>query len=563
MIAALRYAERLVALALRLNPWLYAAVMLSMVSVIIEIAAMSSLLPLSMLAFDGHVAESNPFVRLLRGVGLEPSFRGLGFVFLALFALRLVTQLSAQAMSAWCGRRLLAQLATRAFGGVVHAVPLAETERRSIGYFMSLAGDEAFRASLIVMAIVQVVATATLAGLYLVAIAWQAPRIATGVVAFLAVTAVVMTGTFRRSRELGNVQIEQSRKASSVFLDALNNLRTVRALRAEGFVTKAYAEGMDRYVRTLFRIDFLNLLSRILPALLLVGIAAIVLAASEAVAGFEAPRVLTLVVLLLRFFPLVGQGVQIALKLVADTKAAQDIVGAIGAMATAPAIAPFPDRIRSIRVRNLRFAHPGSVIDGLAFDAEFHAGRAYALVGPSGSGKSTLFDLLLGLREAQAGTIEINGHALSAADLSGCRARMVLVSQHAVVFNDSVTRNVTFGADVPAAIYQQAVHMAALDDVLATLPEGHETQLAYQGSNLSGGQRQRLGLARGLARNPDVLLLDEPTTGLDRDTRDLVVERILAAYADRIVVWATHDPELIGKFDAVISVIGGGTPAAS
>ena len=556
MIPALRYAARLVAFALRVNSWLYVAVILSLVSVMIEIIAMSSLLPLSTLAFEGQVAESNPFVRALRTAGMEPTFRGLGFLFLALFAIRLATQLMAQGVSAWCGRRLLAQLATRAFGGVVHAVPLAETERRSIGYFMSLSGDEAFRSSMVVMAIVQLLATSTLAALYLAAIAWQVPRIAFGVVGFLAVTAVVMTGTFRRSRELGNIQIEQSRKAGSVFLDALNNLRTVRALQAERFVTGAYSDGMVRYVRTLFNIDFLNLLARILPALLLVGIAAIVLALSPEVAGFDAPRVLTLVVLLLRFFPLVGQAVQIMLKLVADTKAAQDIVGAIGTMAASPTVVAFPDPIRAIRVRHLHFSHATGAGRSIALDAEFRAGHAYALVGPSGSGKSTIFDLLLGLRELQGGVIEINGRALSAAELAGCRSRMVLVSQHAVVFNDSVASNVTFGADVDARCYADAVRLAALDEVLAALPDGHDTQLAYQGSNLSGGQRQRLGLARGLARNPDVLLLDEPTTGLDRDTRDLVVERILSAYRGRIVIWATHDPELIDKFDEVVSVTG-------
>ncbi len=561
MIPALGYAARLVAFALRVNRWLYVAVVLSLVSVVIEIVAMSSLLPLSTLAFEGRPAESNPFVRALRTVGMEPTFRGLGFLFLALFAIRLATQLAAQGMSAWCGRQLLAQLATRAFGGVVHAVPLAETERRSIGYFMSLSGDEAFRASLVVMAIVQLSATSTLAVLYLAAVAWQAPRIAVGVVVFLAVTAVVMTGTFRRSRELGHVQIEQSRKAGSVFLDALNNLRTVRALQAERFVTSAYADGMVRYVRTLFSIDFLNLLARILPALLLVGIAAIVLALSPEVAGFDAPRVLTLVVLLLRFFPLVGQAVQIMLKLVADTKAAQDVVGAIGTMATASTVVPFPEPIRSIRVRNLRFSHASGAARSITLDAEFHAGRAYALVGASGSGKSTIFDLLLGLRELQGGAIEINGHALSATQLAGCRARMVLVTQHAVVFNDSVASNVTFGADVDPRCYADAVRLAALDEVLGALPDGHDTRLAYQGSNLSGGQRQRLGLARGLARNPDVLLLDEPTTGLDQTTRDLVVDRILSAYRDRIVIWATHDPEIIDKFDGVVSVIGA-EPAA-
>jgi ABC-type bacteriocin/lantibiotic exporter with double-glycine peptidase domain len=76
----------------------------------------------------------------------------------------------------------------------------------------------------------------------------------------------------------------------------------------------------------------------------------------------------------------------------------------------------------------------------------------------------------------------------------------------------------------------------------------------FQGSNLSGGQRQRVAIARGLLRNPDVLLLDEGTTGLDAETRNTVVENILEKYRDKIVVFSTHDESIVGQVDVVIDV---------
>ncbi len=554
MKAPIQYAFRLLAFAFEANPWLYLAVVVSLASVAIEVAAMSSLLPLSSLAFEGKIADANVFVRALRAIDVEPSFRSLGFLFLGLFAARLVTHLVAQSLGARFGRRLLAQLATRAFSGVIRAEPLDQVERHSIGHYITLAGDEAFRASMIVISILQLIAAAVLGTLYFFAIAWYSMGVGIGVMGFLIAAAVAMAGTFRRSRELGKVQIEQARTAGSVFLDALNGLRTVRALRAEAFVVEAYSGGMSRYVHTLFTIDFLNLLARTVPALLLVAVAAVALAMAGGEKSFDAPWALTLAVLLLRFFPVVGQAVQILLRLVSDTKAAQDILGAITGMQTGTTAVPYPERIRSIRLRSLDFSHGEDKTVLKGFDASFEAGKTYALVGPSGSGKSTLFDLLLGLREPDAGSIEINGRTVSTAELAGCRDRMVLVTQHAVVFNDTVASNVAFGAEVDAATYADATARSAFDEVEAGLPEGRDTVLAYQGSNLSGGQRQRLSLARGLVRDSDVLLLDEPTTGLDASTRDAVAQRITEAYRDRIVIWATHDPELIRRLDAVVTI---------
>ena len=101
---------------------------------------------------------------------------------------------------------------------------------------------------------------------------------------------------------------------------------------------------------------------------------------------------------------------------------------------------------------------------------------------------------------------------------------------------------------------ENACRLALLDEVVADLPDGIDTVISYQGGNLSGGQCQRIGLARALLRQPQLLLLDESTSALDRATRDKVAHNILEEYRDRIVVFSTHDLEIARIVDKVVEL---------
>jgi ABC-type bacteriocin/lantibiotic exporter with double-glycine peptidase domain len=547
---------RLARTAFRLEPGLWFAACTGLAAAAIEIAALTSLVPLSALALGQPVADTDVWGRLFAMLGWPAEFRAFAVLFLGLLGLRLVGQLVSQSLVLRLGRRLLAHLASRAFEAVMRHAPIAEIERRSIGWFITLAGDESFRASTIVIGLMQLVTTGVLAALYFGAIVWFSLPLAATVTVFLAASALALAGTFRRSRVLGQRQVEESRAAGSVFLDALNGLRTVRALAAESHVVDVYRERMFAYVRTLYEVDLLSLLARVVPALVLVivgGVALLLLPRDTTVR--DAPTLLTVLVLLMRFLPVTGQAVQQGLRLVTDLKAAQDVVGATAALDAAAG--PSAGRIgpvHRIALRGIAFHHPAGADVFRDFDATFEAGRAYALVGPSGSGKSTLFDILLGLRAPSAGQVEIDGVAVDPATLAALRTRIVLVGQQSIVFNESLTDNIRFGAEMSDAQVDRALRAAALDAVVAALPAGRDTVLAYQGANLSGGQRQRIGLARALARDPDVLLLDEVTTGLDGPTRDRIVADVLQHFRDRLVIWATHDPEVIARLDAVVRV---------
>lgn len=220
----------------------------------------------------------------------------------------------------------------------------------------------------------------------------------------------------------------------------------------------------------------------------------------------------------------------------------------------------------TVELHGLGFQHAGADRGGLhGISLRLQRGERIALVGPSGSGKSTLLRVLAGLYEADRGHVEVDGVAQlgrrHVAELT------TLVPQEAEVFEAPLRENITLGEDVPETALAQAVHVSALDGVLATLPQGLETPMSERGANLSGGQRQRLALARGMlaARDSSLLLLDEPTSALDALTEQRVHERLLRAFGSATIVSAVHRMSLLPHFDRVVLMVDGrivdsGTP---
>ena len=178
-------------------------------------------------------------------------------------------------------------------------------------------------------------------------------------------------------------------------------------------------------------------------------------------------------------------------------------------------------------------------------------GRRIALVGTSGSGKSTLLRLLRGLHDADGGTLTVDGATYQGvaplADLS------TLVPQDPEIFENTIRYNITCGIAEDEEALNAAIHAAALESVIAELPQGLDTDIRERGVNLSGGQKQRLALARGIlaARDSSLILLDEPTSSLDAATESLVFDRMFQAYNNACIVASLHRLHLLERFDYV------------
>ena len=164
-------------------------------------------------------------------------------------------------------------------------------------------------------------------------------------------------------------------------------------------------------------------------------------------------------------------------------------------------------------------------------------GQKIALVGRTGSGKSTLVKLVLGLYEPTEGEVRFDGQPLSEHDHRTVRAQCGVVMQEPRVFNGSIRQNISYhDQSLPLESIVRAAKLAELHDDIASMPMGYETLIAEGGSALSGGQRQRLAIARALAREPVVLILDEATSDLDTATEKAVGQHLRRHGASSLVI---------------------------
>jgi len=182
---------------------------------------------------------------------------------------------------------------------------------------------------------------------------------------------------------------------------------------------------------------------------------------------------------------------------------------------------------------------------------EIPAGTCVAVVGPSGAGKSTLGALIARFHDPTSGRVLIDGRDARDCALEWLRSQVAMVLQDTVLFSGSVRENIAYGTLASAEQVEQAAKAAAAHDFICGLPAGYDTELGPQGVGLSGGQRQRIGVARTLLRDPAILLLDEPTTGLDAASEALLLDGLRTLMKGRTTVLITHSPRLAEMADEV------------
>lgn len=213
----------------------------------------------------------------------------------------------------------------------------------------------------------------------------------------------------------------------------------------------------------------------------------------------------------------------------------------------------------AITLEDVRFTYPGRgtpVIDGATLTIP--RGSRVALVGRTGSGKSTLADLLMGLLEPDSGQIAIDGVVIADATRRAWRRNIAHVPQSIFLADDSIARNIAFSvptASIDMARVAEAAKLAQLDEVITGLPDGYETLVGERGVRLSGGQRQRLGLARAIYKDAPVLVLDEATNALDRETEAAVMRALEALSGEgRTIVVIAHRESAVARCDMIVRI---------
>lgn len=194
---------------------------------------------------------------------------------------------------------------------------------------------------------------------------------------------------------------------------------------------------------------------------------------------------------------------------------------------------------------------PEKALEDVSFTVD--PGEVLALAGPSGAGKTTVVKLVARLYDASGGTVSIDGHDVRELTLDAVRSNVAVLLQETLVFHGSIYDNIAYGRhDVTADEVRQAARRADVVEFTDRLPEGLATVIGERGSSLSGGQRQRIAIARALIRDAPILILDEPSAGLDHDTWERVLTPLRRLMEGRATIVIAHDQSSLALADRIL-----------
>jgi ATP-binding cassette, subfamily B, bacterial MsbA len=205
-----------------------------------------------------------------------------------------------------------------------------------------------------------------------------------------------------------------------------------------------------------------------------------------------------------------------------------------------PGAGPLIAKGGAVSFRDVSFAYgEAATLSGVTLDIP--AGKKVALVGPSGAGKSTTFNLLLRFYDTERGAIAVDGQDIHSVTLESLRAAIGVVTQEAVLFDESVADNIALGKPGAAlGEIKAAARNAAAHDFIEAMPQGYDTKVGEGGLKLSGGQRQRIAIARAMLRNAPILLLDEATSALDAESERQVQDALARLMKGRTTIVIAH-----------------------
>ena len=350
---------------------------------------------------------------------------------------------------------------------------------------------------------------------------------------------------------------------SNHFLDVVRGLSTLRAFGRGAEQSARIEEVSEEYRRATMatlRVAFLSGAVLELAATLGIALVAVVVGVrlTDGRIGFE-PALTILVLAPELYLPLRNLATQFHASADGNAVAARmlDLVdvarpAAGGTAAPAPTLLP-------IRFEHVSFRYPLREVDVLGdLELELAVGETVALVGPSGGGKSTLLALLLRFADPTAGRILVGPRDLATLDAAAWRRLVAYVPQHPTLFRGTISDNITLGD--PGASderIRRAAELAGAAGFVTELPAGYETRIGEGGRQLSTGQRRRLALARAFLRDAPLVVLDEPTADLDRESAALVGGAIERLRTDRTVLLAAHDVELADRADRIVHLESG------
>lgn len=377
---------------------------------------------------------------------------------------------------------------------------------------------------------------------------WVSPSLTLFVFGLLLFSGIIIGGIGKSLKKQSGEAQSRLGTVMSLVEETLGGLRIIKGFNAEEWQGERFGKENDGYARTITRLSRRRDLASPLSEFLGIAIASVLLwyGAKQVFAGhISGPIFITFLYAFYsitepaKAFSAATYSIRKGMGALERVEAVLDAEVAIRDAENALAISAFKDKIE---FRNVSFQYANAERGALEnIQLEIQKGKIVALVGASGAGKSTMADLLPRFYDPTEGQILLDGKDIRELRLKDIRSLMGIVSQEAILFNDTVRNNIAFSlpaealakagtAQSPNLAVESAARAANAHEFIIKLPEGYDTNIGDRGSKLSGGQRQRLTIARALLKNPPILILDEATSALDSESEKLVqvaLERLL------------------------------------
>ena len=387
---------------------------------------------------------------------------------------------------------------------------------------------------------------------------WESPSMTLFVFVLLAFVTIIIGGISRTLKRKSHKVQGLVAQLNVIAEEALGGIRVIKSFRAESHVSKSYQHINKAHTSGLTRIQRRRDLSSPLSEFL--GIATV-----SALLWYGAQHVFSGSLSAESFFAFLFAFFQVIEPSKSLSKAYYNIQKG---MASVERIDEFLESDQEdydnysypsltfdedIVFKNVSFSYPESNIQALQnVSFTIYKGEKIAIIGASGAGKSTLVDLLAGLLPLTSGDILIDGQSIREIPLQSLRSLFAMVSQHTVLFNESIAQNIDFGFGANPEEIKQAAKESYADNFINELPDQYDYQIGDRGEQLSGGQRQRLAIARAILRRAPILLLDEATSALDSQSEQFVQQSFDQLIQNGTALIIAHRLSTIRDADKII-----------
>jgi len=486
---------------------------------------------------------------------------------LALAALAVIVFAGLRALAAYyntvgfalVGNRVLTTVRNELYSHLQRLSLSFHTGARSGDLIVRVTSDVGLLQDVAVTALLPLLANAlTLVGMAAVMLWLNAPltllALATGPL-FWAFT----TRRSRRIRETARRQRQQEGAMAATAAESIGAVKVIHALSLEGTFARAFTGQSRKNLATGVYATRLSAgLERTVDLLIAIATALVLwFGARQVLRGAMTPGDLVVFLAYLKnAFRPVKDFVKYTGRLAKASAAGErvlDLLDRVPDVRDLPGAVPAPALRGAVRFEGISFAYEPGRPALEQVDCDVRPGQHVALVGPSGSGKSTFVSLILRLYDPTAGRVLIDGRDIRDYTLASLRAQTSVVLQDSLLFAATIRDNIAYGAPgAPPEAIEAAARLANAHAFVEALPHGYDTVVGERGVTLSNGQRQRIAIARAAVRRAPVLILDEPTTGLDGANERAVIEALDRVAEGRTTFLITHDLRLAARADLIL-----------